>query len=80
MTTEIKTPVKVVAVFDGSVRPVRFKWNNRVFEIKEVTHTWMSREGNATIVHFSATDGANLYELAYNAVTMKWMLEAVFQQ
>ncbi|MEK6531818.1 MAG: hypothetical protein AABZ23_04920 [Deltaproteobacteria bacterium] len=77
MTTEIKAPVKVVAVFDYSIRPARFKWNDRVFEIKEVTHTWRSTQGISTIVHFSATDGANLYELAYNATTMKWMLEAV---
>lgn len=77
MTTEINTPVKVVAVFDDSIRPARFKWNGRVFEIKEVTHTWRSKQGLSVIVHFSATDGVNLYELAYNTMTMKWMLEAV---
>ncbi len=77
MTTRIGEAVKVIAVFDHGVRPVRFKWNGRVYPIKEITYRWRSREGSAAIIHFSVSDGAGLYELSYNQDTMKWSIEGV---
>ncbi|MEK6590564.1 MAG: hypothetical protein AABZ11_07785 [Nitrospinota bacterium] len=81
MATEIKEPIKVMAIFDKDgrhgVMPVKFKWNNRVYPVKEITYTWRTKEGNASVLHFSVTDGASLYELTYNQSTMKWSLEQV---
>ena len=81
MTTEIGEPIKVMAVFDGvgqgGVRPVKFRWRGRVYPVCEVTYTWRTREGSAAVIHFSVTDGATLYELAYNLSTMGWSLEQV---
>lgn len=76
MATEIRESIKVMAIFDSEVRPVKFKWKGRVYLVKEVTYKWASREGSASIQHFSVTDGASLYELAYNQSTMKWSLES----
>ncbi len=75
MPTEIKEAIKVMAVFDKEMVPVKFRWKGRVYPVKEVTYTWKSREGDASIVHFSVTDGATLYELSYNQSTMKWTIE-----
>ena len=75
MVTEIGEFVKVVAVFDGGIRPVKFQWRERVYAVEEITYTWRTREGAAPIIHFSVTDGATLYELAYNQSTMRWSLE-----
>ncbi len=75
MPTVIKEAVKVIAVFDGDVTPVKFKWKGRVYPVKEITYTWKSKDGDASIVHFAVSDGGTLYELTYNQSTMKWSLE-----
>ncbi|MFQ5329416.1 MAG: hypothetical protein ACE5D4_05430 [Thermodesulfobacteriota bacterium] len=62
---------------ESGVRPVKFRWRGRLYPVDEITYTWRTREGNADIVHFSVTDGATLYELAYNLSTMGWSLEQV---
>lgn len=77
MTTDIKETVTVVAVFDKGMRPAKFKWNGRVYSVKEVTYEWKSTRGRAQVHHFSVTDGASLYELSYNPSTFVWTLEGV---
>lgn len=75
MATQLKDDIKVIAVFDNGLKPAKFKWRGRVYPVKEITYTWATMEGSAGIVHFSVTDGATLFELAYNKSTMKWSLE-----
>lgn len=74
MTVELREPVKVMAVFEKDVVPVKFKWRGRVYPVKEVTYTWRSKEGSAARVHFCVTDGESLYELIYDTAAMKWSL------
>lgn len=76
MAESIKEDIKVIAVFDRGMKPLKFRWRGRLYGIKEVTHAWASRDGSASILHFSVTDGAGLYELAYNQATLKWSIEA----
>lgn len=77
MATEISEKIKVMAVFEKGVRPVKFKWRGRVYPVKEITYTWASKEGEASILHFSVTDGATLFELAYNQKELEWTLNGV---
>ncbi|MBI5454474.1 MAG: hypothetical protein HY956_07605 [Deltaproteobacteria bacterium] len=77
MATEISEKIKVMAVFEKGVRPVKFKWRGRVYPVKEITYTWTSKEGEAPILHFSVTDGATLFELAYNQKELEWTLNGV---
>ncbi len=77
VVTDINKKVEVAAVFSGGVRPVKFRWNGRVYPVEEITYTWRTRDGEASLVHFSVTDGATLYELVYNQSTMEWSLENV---
>lgn len=76
MAESIMEDIKVIAVFDRGLRPVKFRWRGRLFSIKEVTHTWATRDGSAGVIHFSVSDGAGLYELAYNQSTLRWSIEA----
>ena len=80
-TTEIGETVKVLAVFDSGMRPLRFDWNGRVCRISEVTYTWQTKEGRDSLLHFSvaATDEGSsaLFELTFNQTTMRWRLERV---
>ena len=76
--TAIGERVKVMAVFDKSgVKPVKFRWKERVYHVAEVTYSWQSRSGADSILHFSVTAGFDLFELTYNQATMDWSLENV---
>ena len=75
MPVELDTPIKVAAVFSqGEMHPVWFSWNRRQIRIRETTYTWKTWQGSATIIHFSVTDGQGLYEICYNAETLRWRL------
>jgi hypothetical protein len=75
MPVEIDEPITVGAVFyQGGVKPVWFSWNGRQIRISETTFTWKTREGSASILHFSVTDGQGLYEIRYNRETMGWSI------
>jgi len=74
-TTIIDEPIEVIALFNHGIKPLRFRWNDRVYKVREVTFSWTTMSGSAVILHFSAYDGATLYELSYNQSTLKWTLE-----
>ena len=69
--------INVIASFGPSyrVRPVRFRWSGRLFDVKEVTYSWKSREGQKVIYHFSVTDGKTLYELTFDTHSLLWKVE-----
>lgn len=79
MITLINELVTVGVIFgDGrKIKPVWFKWRGKKHSIQTITYTWTSRQGRALIHHFSATDGANLYELCYNTESLDWELAHV---
>lgn len=69
--------ISVIASFGlpYRIRPVKFNWSGRLFEIKEITYTWNTKEGKKNIYHFSVTDGKSLYELIFDADSLTWRLE-----
>ncbi len=75
MITEIGESVRVMAVFESGIRPVKFRWRENVYRVSEVTYSWQSTRGSERIIHFSVTDGTALFELSYNRSTMEWRLE-----
>ena len=79
MSNRAEEILKVGAVFgtDKKMKPVWFMWNRRRYEIKEITYSWMSREGRNALYHFSVTDGNALYELCYNSESLNWMLTGI---
>jgi len=67
--------VSVLASFTADIRPIKFKWSGRLITVQEVTYTWRSREGQASVHHFSVTDGTSLYELSFHTQSLVWRLE-----
>lgn len=57
------------------LKPVRFKWTGRLFEVKEITYLWKTKEGCSEIYHFSVSDGKSLYEITFNTASLIWRLE-----
>ena len=69
--------IDVAAVFGkNSIKPKWFVRNGRKYDIKEITYLWRDRQGDALVVHFNVTDGANLFEISFNQKSMAWTLES----
>jgi hypothetical protein len=77
MTMRIGETISVIASFGlpYKIRPVRFKWNGRLFEVREITYSWQTKEGQTKVYHFSITDGNTLYELSFDAASLLWHIE-----
>lgn len=74
---DIGEPISVIVSFGlpYKIRPMKFKWNRKLFEVKEITYTWETREGQTRCYHFSVSDGKTLYELSFDTTSLLWRLE-----
>jgi hypothetical protein len=79
MVQHIRENIRVAVIFGpgNRVEPVWFDWRLRKYTVREITYTWRDRQGEATVLHFAVSDGADLFELAYNADSQIWALTAV---
>jgi hypothetical protein len=79
MAQRIRENIRVAVIFGpgNRVEPVWFDWRRRKHTVREVTYSWRERRGEETIFHFAVSDGADLFELAYNAESQLWALMAV---
>ncbi len=76
---ELDTIIKVGAVFHGGsdIRPSWFIWERRKYLIKKINYVWLDRMGSEKIHCFSVTDGANNYEISFNAERTVWKLNKI---
>jgi hypothetical protein len=74
---DIGETISVVASFGMPyrIKPVRFRWSGKLFEVQEITYAWQTKEGRTKIYHFSITDGKTLYELSFDTASLLWRLE-----
>ncbi len=79
MLTALDESIVVGAVFGGGrkMRPVWFVRNGREHRIQREFSSWTTREGRATVHHFSVSDGSALFEICYNTEAMAWRLRGV---
>ena len=78
MITEIDEPIEVGAVFrEAGLRPVWFVWKGRKYSVERVTYRWKGKSGDGWLYSFSVFDGANTFELIYNAKLLQWKLGRV---
>jgi len=76
---KIREDIRVAVIFGpgSAIRPVWFDWRRRKYAVREVTYSWQERQGEAAILHFAVSDGASLFELAYDTAGRTWALAAV---
>ena len=76
---DIGETISVVASFGlpYKIKPLRFRWSGKLFEVKDVTYSWQTKEGLSKIHHFSISDGKTLYELSFDTFSLLWRLEKV---
>lgn len=77
--TYIGESISVIVSFDrlNRIKPLRFKWSGRLYNIKEITYTWKTKTGQKDIYHFSVTDGASIYEISFDTTSLIWRLENI---
>lgn len=75
---EVSEKIKVGAVFENAkVIPKWFVRGTHKTVLQSVEFTWRSRIGEVPWMHFSASDGANVFELRFNLKTTEWFLEKI---
>jgi len=62
------------------LRPVMFIWRNREYRVQDVTYVWRETLGQAEVYHFTVSDGANVFELSYNAKALDWTISGVYSE
>lgn len=74
---DIGETISVIASFGlpYKIRPVRFKWSGRLFEVKDITYAWQTKEGPTKFYHFSVSDGKTLYELSFDTTSLLWRID-----
>ena len=87
MHTAVNEPITVGVVYKSPkspgfrgkrVKPEWFVWRGREYRIEEITYSWQERKGRELYHYFTVTDGANVYQLAYNAQTLDWILGGMY--
>lgn len=68
MYKDLDETVSVLAVFEkGDMRPFRFYWQSRSFQVARVTGRWKAPKGDTWLRHFSIVDSAdNVFHLTYD--------------
>jgi hypothetical protein len=74
---DVKETISVIASFGlpYKIRPLRFKWSGKLFEVKDITYTWQTKDGQTKCYHFSVSDGKTLYELSFDTTSLLWRME-----
>jgi hypothetical protein len=79
MMEEIMEQVEVGAVFGkGRLNPRWFIWKERKYPVEKVSYSWQEKNGQEKVCCFSVLAGANLYELSFYTITLKWMLNRIY--
>jgi hypothetical protein len=87
--THLNENVKVYALYKETgdnrfphdrLKPVMFIWRNREYRVQDVTYVWRETLGQAEVYHFTVTDGANVFELSYNARALDWTITGTYAE
>lgn len=75
MQTITNEPVSVLVAFtDGRVKPWKFRWGSKIYDVKRVNLIHGSQEGRSRIFTFHVSDDDHAWTLRFNTETMDWRL------
>ena len=73
---DIGERVEVLAVCSsGSIKPLRFKWSGRAYEVQDVNARWTDRSGGSYSLHYSVQVGDETYLLRFSGTDLQWWLD-----
>jgi hypothetical protein len=78
-TETIDETIDVGAVFKRKQPPAPkwFFWRGRKYDVTNVEMTWTAQQGEATLLFFALSAGAEVYEVHLNQKTLNWVLEKI---
>jgi hypothetical protein len=78
----LNQPIEVLSLFaEGRVRPLRFRWRNRVVKVRRLTGEWVRQEGIGRVQYFSVlAENDDYFELAYDVDQGSWRLCRVWME
>jgi len=59
----------------GRVKPLRFRWSGRTYEIQSVNARWADRSGGSYCLHYSVQVGDETYLLRFSGSELQWWLD-----
>ncbi len=76
----MKREIKVGVIYDPDkgTRPVWFVFMGKKHTIKGITYRWRVKRGVDYMDHYSITDGENQFEIVYDRLNAKWMIENIY--
>jgi hypothetical protein len=76
---DIFEPIEVISLFkDGKIKPLRFKWNGRVYKINRLNGHWISPQGYTKQYHFSLmADTYDYFEIMFDTSNFEWQIARV---
>ena len=76
----IDEPVKVLASFAlPNIKIHSFFWRDRIYKVEATTMFHIANESNRKIYHFSVSSGGNAYDLAFDPISLSWLLTSAVQ-
>lgn len=76
---EIDEPIDVIGKFhQGRIVPMRLRWKGRVYEVTQITGSWVYSEDQHKEYYFSLlTSERDLWEIRLDGRTMSWTLQRI---
>ena len=76
---DIFESIEVISLFkEGIIKPLRFKWNGRVYKISRINGHWVSPQGYNKQYHFSLiADSSDYFEIVLDTSNFEWQLARV---
>ncbi|RMH60598.1 MAG: hypothetical protein D6677_13360 [Calditrichaeota bacterium] len=77
---DIHEPIEVITHFGkNSVRPLRFKWNERVYKVRQWNSFWVRKKGYDRHYHFAVKlDNADRVVLSFDDSTLQWQIARIY--
>jgi len=76
---EINEKISVVSLFEkGKIKPILFKWQNRLYKILQVAFSYSKNIGKDKFYYFSVQTESGGFELSFNREKFSWNLERIF--
>ena len=76
---DIYEEIEVISLFtDGKIRPLRFKWNERIYKINTINGHWINSQGYTKQHHFSViADNSDYFEIMMDTSNFEWQIARV---
>jgi hypothetical protein len=79
MYQKINDNISVLGVYSSQVFiPKKFKWNDKVYPIKDITLLNNIRDGSIKKRLYSVLSGVNLYRIEFNRESENWKILEVW--